>query len=262
MKIETHLNFIIQFFLRDIKNRYSNSFLGLSWSIISPLVMIGLYSIIFSNVLNLKLGIDDNKFNYVNYLCIGIITWNLLSEFVNRTLNIFRENTNIIKKLNFFKIHLLLSSMLSSLFNFLVIFIIFFFYLIVSSKLNFSFNFAFFLLVLFAQIIFVFSLGLFLASINIYIPDTEHFFKIFLQIWFWISPIVYPISIIPDFLKIIFMFNPFYYFLEYYHEIFVYKNATHIFTYNFLFLYFFNIVFLILSILFYSKIKKNIVDEL
>ena len=111
MKIETHLNFIIQFFLRDIKNRYSNSFLGLSWSIISPLVMIGLYSIIFSNVLNLKLGIDDNKFNYVNYLCIGIITWNLLSEFVNRTLNIFRENTNIIKKLSLLLFVFVLSEM-------------------------------------------------------------------------------------------------------------------------------------------------------
>tara|TARA_Y100000816_G_C26105898_1_gene587706 strand:+ start:3796 stop:4584 length:789 start_codon:yes stop_codon:yes gene_type:complete len=262
MKIELHLNFITQFFLRDIKNRYNNSFLGLSWSIISPLVMIALYSIIFSNVLTVKLGIEENKFNYVNYLCIGIIAWNLLSEFINKSINIFRENSNIIKKLNFFKIHLLLSSMLSALFNYIIILIIFFLYLIVSSKIDFSFNFILFLLVLIAQIIFVFSLGLLLASINIYIPDTEHFFKIFLQIWFWITPIVYPISIVPDFLKVILLYNPFYYFLKYYHDIFVYKNITNIFDYNLVYFYFFNLVFFGLSVLFYSKIKKNIVDEL
>ena len=97
MKIETHLNFIIQFFLRDIKNKYNNSFMGLSWSLISPLLMIVIYSVIFSNVLTVKLDIQENKFNYVSYLCIGIITWNLLSEFISRSLNIFRENSNIIK---------------------------------------------------------------------------------------------------------------------------------------------------------------------
>ena len=115
MKFKTHLNFIIQYFLRDIKNKYSGSFFGLSWSIISPLIMIALYAVIFSNVLTLKLGINDSVFNYVNYLCIGIITWNLLAEFINQTLNIFRLNSNLIKKLNIFKIHLLISSMVLSI---------------------------------------------------------------------------------------------------------------------------------------------------
>ena len=140
MKFKFHLNFIIQYFLRDIKNKYSGAFFGLSWSIISPLIMIALYAVIFSNVLSLKLGINDNVFNYVNYLCIGIITWNLLAEFINQTLNIFRLNSNLIKKLNIFKIHLLISSMLSSLFNFLIILGIFFIYLLITQQNNLNIN--------------------------------------------------------------------------------------------------------------------------
>ena len=73
MKIETHLNFIISFSF-VIKNKYNNSFMGLSWSLISPLLMIVIYSVIFSNVLTVKLDIQENKFNYVSYLRIGIIT--------------------------------------------------------------------------------------------------------------------------------------------------------------------------------------------
>lgn len=261
MKIEAHLNFIIQFFLRDIKNKYNNSFMGLSWSLISPLLMIVIYSVIFSNVLTVKLDIQENKFNYVSYLCIGIITWNLLSEFINRSLNIFRENSNIIKKLNFFKIHLLLSSMLSTLFNFLIILLFFLIYLFFSEG-GLNFNLSLFLVILFMQVIFVFSLGLFLASLNIYIPDTEHFFKIFLQIWFWISPIVYPISIVPEYLKTVLSYNPFIYFLNYYHDIFVYKKISFVINSDLIYSLIFNLIFFYLSILFYRKIKNNIVDEI
>ena len=112
------------------------------------------------------------------------------------------------------------------------------------------------------QIIFVFSLGLFLASLNIYIPDTEHFFKIFLQIWFWISPIVYPISIVPEYLKTVLSYNPFIYFLNYYHDIFVYKKISFILNSDLIYSLIFNLIFFFLSILFYKKIKNNIVDEI
>lgn len=261
MKFKTHLNFIIQYFLRDIKNKYSGSFFGLSWSIISPLIMIALYAVIFSNVLTLKLGINDSVFNYVNYLCIGIIAWNLLAEFINQTLNIFRLNSNLIKKLNIFKIHLLISSMLSSLFNFFIILSIFFIYLLITQQNILNINILLFVFVVCIQIIFIFSLGLFLSSLNIFLPDVEHFFKIFLQLWFWMSPIVYPITIIPEFLKIVLSLNPFFYFLKYYQDIFVYKTISGIFTLELIVMFFINFIFLLFSLFFYNTIKKHIVDE-
>ena len=261
MKFKIHLNFIIQYFLRDLKNKYSGSFFGLSWSIISPLIMITLYAVIFSNIFTLKLGVDDSVFNYVNYLCIGIIAWNLLAEFINQTLNIFRLNSNLIKKLNIFKIHLLISSMFSSLFNFFLILGIFFLYLLVTQQNNLNFNILLLIFVVCVQIIFIFSLGLILSSLNVFLPDVEHFFKIFLQLWFWMSPIVYPITIIPEFFKIVLSFNPFFYFLKYYQDIFVYKTITGIFTIELLIIYLLNLIFLIFSLFFYNKVKKYIVDE-
>ena len=150
--------------------------------------------------------------------------------------------------------------MLSTLFNFLIILLFFLIYLLFSEG-GLNFNLLLFLVILSMQIIFVFSC-LFLASLNIYIPDTEHFFKIFLQIWFWISPIVYPISIVPEYLKTVLSYNPFIYFLNYYHDIFVYKKISFILNSDLIYSLIFNLIFFFLSILFYKKIKNNIVDEI
>ena len=151
--------------------------------------------------------------------------------------------------------------MLSTLFNFLIILLFFLIYLLFSEG-GLNFNLLLFLVILSMQIIFVFSLGLFLASLNIYIPDTEHFFKIFLQIWFWISPIVYPISIVPEYLKTVLSYNPFIYFLNYYHDIFVYKKISFILNSDLIYSLIFNLIFFFFSILFNKKIKNNIVDEI
>ena len=262
LKLNKNINFIIQFSLRDVKNRYVNSNLGIIWSVITPLIMIILYATIFSNILNLKLGILNNKFSYVNYLCIGIITWNFLSEFLIKSLNIFRENSNLIKKLNFFKIYLIIANLISSLFNFTLALTIFLVFLIFYQKDFNNINFYLFIIIFLSQIIFIFSLGLCLSLLNVFIPDTEHFFKIFIQIWFWASPIVYPISIIPESVKNIFFINPFYHFLKYYHEIFVFKNIVSINYFDICLLYFYILFFLSISLYLYKKIKDAIVDEI
>ena len=75
------------------------------------------------------------------------------------------------------------------------------------------------------------------------------------------SPIVYPITIIPEFLKIVLSLNPFFYFLKYYQDIFVYKTISEIFTLELIVMFFINFIFLLFSLFFYNTIKKHIVDE-
>ncbi|EKF9799803.1 ABC transporter permease, partial [Vibrio cholerae] len=93
--------FILGNVKREFKLKYQNSLLGAAWNVINPLAMIVVYTVIFSQIMRAKLPGIDNSFAYSIYLCSGILTWGLFSEIVGRAQNVFLENANLIKKINF-----------------------------------------------------------------------------------------------------------------------------------------------------------------
>lgn len=86
---------------REFQSRYRNSLLGAAWTVLNPLAMIVVYTVIFSQVMRARLPGVDSGFAYSIYLCAGVLTWGLFAEIVSRAQNVFLKNANLIKKISF-----------------------------------------------------------------------------------------------------------------------------------------------------------------
>ncbi len=190
-------SFIFGNVAREFHGKYLGSLLGALWSILSPLAMIVIYTIIFSNVMRARLpGVDDTMAFGV-FLVAGILPWGYFTEIITRTLTMFVAQANLLKKSVFPRSCLPAISVLSATVNFLIIFGIFIVFLIISGRFPGLVMLAFIPLLL-IQMMFALGLGLLLGIMNVFFRDIGHFTGIVLQFWFWFTPIVYPSTILPQ----------------------------------------------------------------
>lgn len=199
--------FILGSVKREFEAKYRNSSLGAAWAIINPLSMIVVYTVIFSQIMRARLPGVETAFGYSIYLCAGILTWGLFSEMTVRAQNVFLENAGLIKKVSFPRIALPLIVVLSALINFFIVFMLFSFFLLLSGNFPGVVYLAI-LPVLVLQVLLSIGLGMTLAVLNVFFRDVGQMFNILLQFWFWLTPIVYPIEIIPASVQPLLALNP------------------------------------------------------
>ena len=192
---------------REFQIKYRNSLLGAAWNIINPLAMIVVYTVIFAQVMRAKLPGVDSTFAYSIYLCAGVLTWGLFAEMVGRSQNMFLENANLLKKISFPRITLPIIVVANAGLNFAIVFGLFLAFLVVSGNFPGWVVLAV-LPVLALQMAFAMGLGMVLGVLNVFFRDVGQFFGIFLQFWFWLTPIVYPASILPEAIKPYLGINP------------------------------------------------------
>lgn len=189
-------SFIFGSVKREFQSKYRNSLFGAAWTVINPLAMILVYTVIFSQVMRTKLPGVDNSFAYSIYLCSGVLTWGLFAEIIGRAQNIFLENANLIKKISFPRLCLPVIVIVSALLNFAIIFGLFLGFLLLVGFWPGWTSLAI-LPVLAIQLLFAIGLGMTLGVLNVFFRDVGQFFGIFMQFWFWLTPIVYPATILP-----------------------------------------------------------------
>lgn len=192
---------------REFQSKYRNSLLGAAWTVLNPLAMIIVYTVVFSQVMRAKLPGVDTSFAYSIYLCAGVLTWGLFAEIIGRGQNIFLEHANMIKKLNFPRICLPTIVVLNAVLNFVIIFGLFVLFLLLSGNFP-GWSFVALFPVLFIQILFSIGLAIIVGVLNVFFRDVGHLFGIFLQFWFWFTPIVYPAAILPETVKSLIRYNP------------------------------------------------------
>ncbi len=203
----TYRGFIFGSVKREFQAKYGNAVLGATWTILNPLALILVYTVIFAEVMHSRLPGVSSSFAYSIYLCAGILTWGLFAEITSRSQNIFLDHANLIKKISFPRIALPLIVVLSAGLNFAIIFGLFVGFLLVTG--NFP-GWIFFTIVpvLLIQILLSIGLGMILGVLNVFFRDVGQFFSIFLQFWFWFTPIVYPASILPPAVRDLLVWNP------------------------------------------------------
>ena len=199
--------FIIGSVKREFQSKYRNSLLGAAWTVLNPLAMIIVYTVIFSQIMRARLPGINTTFAYSIYLCAGVLTWGLFAEIVNRAQNIFIEHANLMKKLSFPRICLPVIVVATALLNFSIVFGLFSIFLLISGNFPGMIYLAL-LPVLGILITFAIGLGISLGVLNVFFRDVGQFFGIVLQFWFWATPIVYPISILPESVRSLMSFNP------------------------------------------------------
>lgn len=205
--IWNYRGFILGSIKREFQLRYRNSMLGAAWTVLNPLAMIIVYTVIFAQVMRARLPGVDNSFAYSIYLCAGVLTWGLFAEITGRSQNVFLEHANLLKKISFPRICLPIIVVGSAGVNFVIIFALFTVFLILSG--NFP-GFAYFALIplLFIQILFSIGLGIVIGVLNVFFRDVGQLYNVVLQFWFWLTPIVYPASILPERAKPLIRLNP------------------------------------------------------
>jgi lipopolysaccharide transport system permease protein len=244
---------------REFQSRYQRSALGAVWIVIYPLVMMFIYTLVFSKLMKAKLPGLDSEMAYSIYLCAGMLTWNMFSEIVSRSMTMFLENANMLKKLSFPRICLPIIVTLSACINFSIIFGMFTVFLILSGNFPGLIYFAI-LPVLIVHIVFSVSLGIILGVLNVFFRDVGQFFAIVLQFWFWLTPIVYPISVVPESLRFLIMFNPMTYFVGAYQSILV--NTPWPYLANFLPVLLITIALVMIGRVLFRRRMGEMVDEL
>jgi lipopolysaccharide transport system permease protein len=192
---------------REFQSKYRNSLLGAAWTVLNPLAMIVVYTVIFSQVMGNRLPGSGSPFAYSIYLCSGVLVWGLFAEITSRSQAVFLENANLIKKLQFPRLCLPIIVVLNALINFAIIFGLFTAFLVLSGNFP-GWIYLALLPVLLVMILFAIGLGMILGVLNVFFRDVGQFYTIVLQFWFWFTPVVYPVSTLPPAVRDLLVWNP------------------------------------------------------
>lgn len=251
--------FVISSVRRDFYANFNRSILGALWSVLNPLMMVLVYTVIFTQIMSARLPGIDNKLGYSIYLCSGIFAWGLFSEIVSRSQVVFLENANLIKKIKFPVLCLPAIIVTTALINFAIVMTLFLGALLVTGNFPGISLIALIPIVL-AQIFFSISLGMTVGILNVFFRDVGQLFSLLLTLWFWATPIIYPISILPDSIATLVQLNPLTSLVGSYQTLFLTsKNPP---LSELVYPFTLGVFFLLISWKLYQKHGHEIVDEI
>ncbi|MDP6490199.1 MAG: ABC transporter permease [Kiritimatiellia bacterium] len=187
---------------RNIKIRYKRSALGFLWTFLNPVFMIIIYSIF----LRILLSFDARDPLFLQRLVTGILVWQFLAMCVGDSLHAVLGNASLVKKTSFPRIILPLSTVIANFVNFIITLpILVVFLLVKGTPLG-----AMWILpvVIATQFALCLGMSMILACMNLFFRDTEHLMSAVMLAWFFLSPIIYPFSKIPEAFQRLALLNP------------------------------------------------------
>lgn len=188
---------------RDLKVRYRNSFLGILWSLLSPLLMMLVFSLIFA-----KLIPREDIRQYAVFFLVGLLPWNFFVDSLMGGTTSITGSTQLVKKVHFPRVLLPTASTISNLVNFLIAFVILIIFLYVSG-LGLTIHSLWVPPLLITQIIFILGLVLLFSSMNVFYRDVIMILNVVLLAWFFLTPVIYPLDWLGETRTIIgISFNP------------------------------------------------------
>jgi len=209
---------------RDFKERYVGTGLGQLWYVISPIITIFIYTVVFSDFMKMKLDILDSSYSYSIYIVPGLLSWLSFSKTLTMLSDSIAQKSNFIKKINvpMFVFHI--SIVITEFMIFLLsIFFGILFLLMINHPVNLVF--LWFIPIMLLQMMFVFSLGVIISLFVPFIKDLKEVIPIVIQLWFWMTPIIYLRQMVENKYPLLLTINPFYHFLHLYQDIFLYAKV-------------------------------------
>ncbi|SEP05752.1 lipopolysaccharide transport system permease protein [Luteibacter sp. UNC138MFCol5.1] len=220
----SYRHFIASSVKNDLKARVARSRLGAAWMVLQPLAQVAIYSLVLSRVMGARLPGTTNQYAYSIYLMSGMLAWSLFLEIITRSLTLFVDNGNLMKKIFFPRATLPFIAVGSSLVSNALLLVA---TLIIFALIGHMPTPAVLWIPLLMGITVVFSLGLglILGVVNVFLRDVGQVMTVVLQLWFWVTPIVYMPSILPSGFGEIIHLNPMYYLVSGYQSVLLYGAA-------------------------------------
>ena len=238
---------------KEVRSKYKNSFLGVMWSFLNPLLQIVVYAIIFSLILKNK------QENYAIFLCCGIIPWTFFSIAINKSAFTLIENGNIIKKVYFPREIIPISVVTAETINFLISTLIIIGFTVIGG-IGISKFILFYPIILGVQYVIILAFSFIVSSICVYFRDLQHFIGIILQLLFYAAPIVYSQDAIPTEYQWILKYNPMTYIINAYRDIFYYQKLVNFMPLIILFVI--GILTCVVNYKIFYKLQKGFAEQL
>jgi lipopolysaccharide transport system permease protein len=199
---------IITLTWRDFRARYQGSFGGLFWSFFQPLIMMVIYTIVFSSFLKIKFDISDSPFAFAVYLLCGLLPWIAFSESFSISTSLINANVNLVKKVVFPLEILPLNTVLANTITLLIGFLLL---IPLAWLLNGKLSWVLLILplIILFQTLFYTGIVWLWASFSVYLPDLRQFSTLLITVIMYLTPIFYPESVIPEWATPIMSLNPF-----------------------------------------------------
>jgi lipopolysaccharide transport system permease protein len=212
---------------RELKGRYLNSAFGGVWAVLNPIVMLVVYTFVFSGILPGKVPVTsmpaetaESHFAFALYLFCGMIPWLAFAEGLHRSTSIVIENSNLIKKVAFpseiLPVYVVLYTVVNEAIGLGL--------LIVASVIFFqklSIFVVFYPVLLALKLLFSFGIAYFFAGFNVFVRDFSHVIGLFLTLWMFLTPIFYFRETIPEHLRWLLALNPMYHLINGYRDVFL-----------------------------------------
>lgn len=190
---------LVNLTLREIRGKYKRTVLGQAWSLLNPIAQMATYSVVFSLLLRSQpdRGDPSGLHVFALWLSAGLLPWLFFNNVVTTGMSSLVGNANLIKKVYFPRETLVISNALSWLFTFSIEMIVLTVAVLIfgGSPLAYLPATIFFMVVLTGLGL---GVSFVLAVANVYFRDTQHFISILMQVWFYATPIVYPIKIVAE----------------------------------------------------------------
>ena len=182
---------VLNLVVRDLKVRYKSSVLGFLWSLLNPLLMMLVFAVVFTLLMP-----NQTIAHFPIFLLSGLLPWNFFSTAVMGSVGSIVSNAHLVKKVYFPREVLPISTVLSNAVNFMLALVVLFAMLFVAG-LGLT-RWSLWLPVIMAvQIVFTLGLAFILATVNVFYRDTAVIMEVVIQAWFFMTPVFYPIDILP-----------------------------------------------------------------
>jgi ABC-2 type transport system permease protein len=210
---------------RDLKVKYRRSVLGYLWSVLNPLLMMIVLTLVFSHLFRITIQ------NFPAYLLTGQAVFNLFSEATTGSLTSIVSSSPLIKKVYLpkyiFPLEKCLFALVNTCFSLVAVLII-----LIVTGVNINWTILLFWIPILYVFVFATGVGLILASLNVFFRDMAHLYGVVIMAWMYLTPIIYPVDMLPPMMQRLMNFNPLHYYVDCFRQLVLYGNlpqmSTHV----------------------------------
>jgi ABC-2 type transport system permease protein len=204
--------------LKDLKLKYRGSVLGFLWSLVNPLMMIFVYTLAFKYIM--RNGVPD----FVFLLLLGILAWTFFASSASMATGAIIDSGNLMKGVQFPRAILPIATVLFNFVQYLLTVLVFLPLMLIVYRVPLSAPMLLFPVFLALQVVFTIGVALVLAAGTTFFRDLRHLLEIALSMLFWTTPIVYPLTMVPDRFRVAVLLSPMSPFVIAYQQMFYYRT--------------------------------------
>jgi len=201
-RLFSYRELIYTFTTRNLKIKYKGSLFGFLWSLITPLLMMVVYTVVFSYIIRIRV-----EYPYVVFVLCGLLPWTFFASSLALAANSILENANLIKRVPFPRETIPLASVLANLVNFGISMSLLFAFLLIY-RIPLGPRALLLVPLVLLHLAFTLGLALIFASLTVFFRDIQHMLEIILTVWFYATPIIYPSSLLEGTIRKVMLLNP------------------------------------------------------